>query len=142
MFKAMSIIVAVYSHLTSIINVLQRFKLPHATRTGYKLPWVIHCRGLWQGASLELHASPTLHLPPWSISTTPSRRTTRDNPGLPLPALRSITGLGNDDIFEVDRWTLNLKQGLPTKMQCSTWSSIAYCMHWETSLVMLFRQLW
>lgn len=64
MFKATSIIIAVYSHFTSIINVQQRFKLPHATWTGYKLPWVIHCRGLWQGASLELHASPpTLHPP-------------------------------------------------------------------------------
>lgn len=71
--------------------------------------------GSGKGASLELHASPTLHPPPWSISTTPSRRTTRDNPGLPLPALRSITGLGNDGFFEVDRWTLNLKTGASHK---------------------------
>ncbi|EXM09072.1 hypothetical protein FOIG_02050 [Fusarium odoratissimum NRRL 54006] len=138
MFTAMSNVVAEYSLFTSIISMHQSFKLPYATWTGYKLSWVTHCRGLWQGASLELHASPTLHLP---ISTTPSRRTTRDNPGLPLPAFRSITGLGDDGIFEVDRWTLNLKQGLPTKMQCSTWNSVAYCMHWDTSLVMLFRRL-
>lgn len=64
MFTAMSNVVAEYSLFTSIISVHQNFKLPYATRTGYKLSWVTHCRGLWQGASLELHASPTLHLPP------------------------------------------------------------------------------
>ncbi|KAK7584840.1 hypothetical protein V3481_011164 [Fusarium oxysporum f. sp. vasinfectum] len=107
----------------------------------------INCHGspiaAGSGKGLPLSFMPPLPSisPPWSISTTPSRRTTRDNPGLPLPAFRSITGLGDDGIFEVDRWTLNLKQGLPTKMQCSTWNSVAYCMHWDTSLVMLFRRL-
>ncbi|EXA41079.1 hypothetical protein FOPG_01066 [Fusarium oxysporum f. sp. conglutinans race 2 54008] len=119
MFTAMSNVVAEYSLFTSIISVHQSFKLPYATRTGYKLSWVTHCRGLWQGASLELHASPTLHLPPM-VHLHNSEST--DHPRQPWSPAPSI-------------------QGLPTKMQCSTWNSVAYCMHWDTSLVMLFRRL-
>lgn len=126
MFKVMPSVVAVYSLFTFDYHCARGFKLPHAT-------WTIDCHGssiaAGSGKGFPLSFMPPLHLPPWTISTTPSRRTTRDNPGLPLPALRSITGLGNDGIFEVDRWTLNLKQGLPTTMQCSTWNLVAYCMH-------------
>jgi hypothetical protein len=80
----MTNVVAEYSLFTLIISLPQydlcTTVLSYATWAYsllvYELSWVTHCRGLWQGASLELHAFLTLHLhnsestdhprPPWS----------------------------------------------------------------------------